>query len=153
MIIETKQLTKLYGGRAVLDDINLAVRKGSVYGLVGPNGAGKTTLLSIIAGLRQKTAGELNVAVPKQQIAVCPDSPGFEPWLSAFEVMQLAAGLVGVARTVVELKGLLVEAGLGDVIDRKVGGFSRGMTQRLAPVSYTHLRAHETDSYLVCRLL
>lgn len=132
MIIETKQLTKLYGGRAVLDDINLAVRKGSVYGLVGPNGAGKTTLLSIVAGLRQKTAGELNVAVPKQQIAVCPDSPGFEPWLSAFEVMQLAAGLVGVARTTAELKGLLVEAGLGDVIDRKVGGFSRGMTQRLA---------------------
>ena len=132
MIIETKHLTKLYGNHTVLDDINLAVRQGSVYGLVGPNGAGKTTLLSIIAGLRQQSNGEVRVAVPKQHIAVCPDSPAFEPWLTALEVMQLAAGLVGVTRTTAELTDLLTEAGLGDAVDNKVGGFSRGMTQRLA---------------------
>ena len=132
MIIETKQLTKLYGGHAVLEDINLAVRKGCIYGLVGPNGAGKTTLLSIIAGLRQRSAGELIVSVPRQRIAVCPDSPGFEQWLTAMEVVQLAAELVGVVRTTAEMEELLGEAGLGDVSHRRVGGFSRGMTQRLA---------------------
>ena len=132
MILETKKLTKRYGSHTVLDDVELHVEAGSIYGLVGPNGAGKTTLLSIIAGLRRPTSGVLTLAIEKQAVAVCPDVPEFEPWLTALEVIQLSANLVGKSKSKVQLEKLLENAGLKDSINRKVGSFSRGMTQRLA---------------------
>lgn len=132
MILETHKLTKKYGNHTVLDNVELRVEAGSVYGLVGPNGAGKTTLLSIIAGLRRSTSGDVTLDVKKQDIAVCPDVPEFEPWLTALEVMELAANLVGKSKTKAHLLKLLENAGLKDSVSRKVGGFSRGMTQRLA---------------------
>jgi ABC-2 type transport system ATP-binding protein len=70
--------------------------------------------------------------IDKLDIAVCPDVPEFEPWLTAFEIMQLAANLTGRAGSDDKLHGLLDNAGLGESSNRKVGGFSRGMTQRLA---------------------
>ena len=132
MILETENLKKCYGDRAALQDINLKIEADAIYGLVGPNGAGKTTLLSIIAGLRRPTSGAVKLKIKKQDIAVCPDVPEFEPWLTAFEVMQLAANLVGKSTTTQHLQELLESAGLGESMHRKVGGFSRGMTQRLA---------------------
>ena len=132
MILETRELTKRYGEHVVLQDVNLKIAADSIYGLVGPNGAGKTTLLSIIAGLRRPTSGEVKLKVKKHNIAICPDVPEFEPWLTALEVMQLAANLVGKASTTERLEKLLEDAGLTASIDRRVGDFSRGMTQRLA---------------------
>ncbi len=132
MILETQKLTKRYGDRTVLNDVDLKIETDSIYGLVGPNGAGKTTLLSIIAGLRRPTSGQVLLQVSKQDVAVCPDVPEFEPWLTALEVTQLAANLVGKASTKQWLQQLLDDAGLKDSMNRKVGSFSRGMTQRLA---------------------
>lgn len=132
MILETHSLTKRYGTHTVLDNVELRVDAGTIYGLVGPNGAGKTTLLSIIAGLRRPASGTISLDVKKHDVAVCPDVPEFEPWLTAMEVMELSANLVGKSRTKAQLETLLENAGLKDSINRKVGGFSRGMTQRLA---------------------
>jgi ABC-2 type transport system ATP-binding protein len=132
VILETRNLTKRYGNHVVLDNVDLKVETGSIYGLVGPNGAGKTTLLSIIAGLRQPTSGAVTLDVKKQEVAVCPDVPEFEPWLTALEVLQLAAHLVGKTKTNAQLEKLIDQVGLKQSIRRKVGGFSRGMTQRLA---------------------
>ena len=132
MILETHKLTKRYGNRTVLDNVELEVETGSIYGLVGPNGAGKTTLLSIIAELRRPTSGTASLDVTKHDVAVCPDVPEFEPWLTALEVMELSANLFGKPRTKTQLEKLLENAGLKDSMNRKVGGFSRGMTQRLA---------------------
>jgi len=70
--------------------VDLRVPEGSVFGLVGPNGAGKTTLLSILAGLRRPTAGSVSIAVERRRIAVLPDTPRFEPWLTGREVVDLA---------------------------------------------------------------
>ena len=128
--VETVGLRRDYGG-AGLFDVDLSVPRGCVYGLVGPNGAGKTTLLSILAGTRRADRGELRVAVPRRLIAVCPDVPEFDPWLTAREVVGLAATLIGAQRNGDSVGAALHVAGLADDADRAVGGFSRGMTQRL----------------------
>ena len=128
MIVKTTGLTKRYGTHTALDGVDLAVPEGSVYGLVGPNGAGKTTLLALLAGLRKPTAGELTIAVAKRKVALLPDTPQFDPWLTGREVVELARGLMGVAA---DPDRVLADAGLADAANRRVGGYSRGMLQRL----------------------
>ena len=102
-----------------------------MYGLVGPNGAGKTTMLSIISGMRHAGRGTVTVAVPRRQVAVCPDVPDFEGWLTAFEVVDLARSMVAPERGRGDVLAALRTAGLVGSAGRRVGGFSRGMTQRL----------------------
>ncbi len=127
-MIRTRGLVKRYGAIAALDGVDLEVPPGIVYGLIGPNGAGKTTLLSLLAGLRRPTAGD--IVVDGGRFAVLPDTPRFDPWLTAAEVVSLAARLAGPgARS--DLDAVLAEAGLAEAAWRRVGGFSRGMLQRL----------------------
>lgn len=130
-MIRTVSLEKRYGDTVAVDEVDLEVPPGSIYGLVGPNGAGKTTLLGMLAGLRRPTTGVIELAVDRQRVAVLPDTPHFDPWLTAWEVLDLARTLVdpGVPRD--RSDDLLAETGLADAADRTVGGFSRGMLQRL----------------------
>ncbi len=130
-LVETRGLVKAYGGVRALDGVNLRVEDGSVYGLVGPNGAGKTTLLGILAGLRRPTSGTVRTTVPRERVAVMPDTPRFEPWLTAFEVVDLARSLAAPEVPSSEVDRALEQTGLADVAGRRVGGFSRGMLQRL----------------------
>ncbi len=130
-VIATRGLTKRYGDTVALDQVDLAVPRGATYGLIGPNGAGKTTMLSILAGLRYPTAGELELSVERRRLAVLVDTPLFEPWLSAREVVDLARDLVAPDGARDEVDRALVEVGLADAADRRCGGFSRGMLQRL----------------------
>lgn len=128
-MITTQQLEKQYGSTAALDGVDLNVAAGSVYGLVGPNGAGKTTLLGVLSGLRKASGGSMEIET--DHIAVLPDTPHFDPWLTAREVVDLARVLdrrPGDAARVDELLGL---AGIADAAGKAVGGFSRGMLQRL----------------------
>jgi ABC-2 type transport system ATP-binding protein len=97
--------------------------------LVGPNGAGKTTLLGILAGLRKPTSG--TATVEASSVRVLPDTPAFDPWLTAREVVDLARYLTAPGATEHDVLEVLHEAGLADAVDRKVKGFSRGMLQRL----------------------
>ncbi len=128
-MIETKGLVKSYGATLALDAVDVSVRRGSVYGLVGPNGAGKTTLLGILAGLRGQTSGSLSVAA--SQVGVLPDTPQFDPWLSGSEVIELAHFMSKGAHDPGRVDEMLEQVGLQDAADRAVGGFSRGMLQRL----------------------
>jgi ABC-2 type transport system ATP-binding protein len=151
MMLTTTCLTRDYGGIGLFD-VDLAVPRGSVYGLVGLNGAGKTTLLSILSGMRYADGGNVGVAAPRQRVAVCPDIPQFDGWLTAFEVVDLARTLVvpradgaagdgaagdGAAgdgagdRAVHAVAAALETVGLAGAEGRRVGGFSRGMVQRL----------------------
>ena len=93
-VVETVGLTRDYGGGGLFD-VDLSVPRGCVYGLVGPNGAGKTTMLSILSGMRRADRGVVRVSVPRNRIAVCPDVPEFDGWLTAGEVVDLARSLVG----------------------------------------------------------
>ena len=137
MILRTNGLSKAYGARTVLSDVDMTVAGGSVYGLVGPNGAGKTTLLSILAGLRRASAGSVQLDVPRSRVALLPDTPQFEPWLTGREVVSLAARLAAVAigdraidaTAAVERRWPTPAWPTGP--DDRVGGYSRGMLQRL----------------------
>jgi ABC-2 type transport system ATP-binding protein len=129
-MLETFGLTKRYGEHVALSDVDISVAAGSVYGLVGPNGAGKTTLLAILAGLRRPTAGEVRVDVARRRVAVLPDTPQFDPWLTGREVVALAAHLTGASASG-QLDSVLRDAGLAEAADRRTGGYSRGMLQRL----------------------
>ncbi|HEX2851299.1 MAG TPA: ABC transporter ATP-binding protein [Acidimicrobiales bacterium] len=130
--ITTTALRKEYPGGGGLHGVDLDVPTGSVYGLIGPNGAGKTTLLSILAGLRRADAGDVRLALPFERVAVCPDVAEFEPWLTAREVVELARALTAPDLPATRIDETLAATGLRDAADRRVGGFSRGMTQRLA---------------------
>ena len=124
-------MTKTYGSHQALDGVSVTVRDGSIYGLVGPNGAGKTTLLGLLAGLRRPTSGLVDIGVPMERLAVLPDTPQYEPWLTASEVVDLSRTLSAPEIPETRVREVLVDAGLEEAIDTKVGGFSRGMLQRL----------------------
>jgi ABC-2 type transport system ATP-binding protein len=130
-VVRTEGLRKVYGSTVALDAVDLRVDQGSVYGLVGPNGAGKSTLIGLIAGLRRATAGSVRIGLERRRMAVMPDTPRFDPWLTAREVVDLARAMVAPELPSSSVSGSLGEAGLADVSDRRVGGFSRGMLQRL----------------------
>jgi ABC-2 type transport system ATP-binding protein len=129
-VVTTSGLTRDYGGVGLFD-VDLVVPRGSVYGLVGMNGAGKTTLLSLLSGLRQPGRGTISLTVPPNRVAVCPDVAEFDGWLTAGEVVDLARSLVAPAADRAAVSSALAGCGLADSIDRRVGGFSRGMVQRL----------------------
>jgi ABC-2 type transport system ATP-binding protein len=128
-MIRTGHLSKQYAETLALDGVELNVARGSVYGLVGPNGAGKTTLLGVLSGLRAATAG--SVEIDTDRIGVLPDTPHFDPWLTAREVVDLARVLGNSSSDISRVDKLLDLSGIAESADRAVGGFSRGMLQRL----------------------
>jgi ABC-2 type transport system ATP-binding protein len=139
--IELRGLTKRFGDTVALDNVDLAVRPGVVFGFLGRNGAGKTTALRILAGLARPTSGAAQILghdvtrardAVRAQIGFLPDVPGFYPWMTAREYLDFAGSLFGIEPPMLdERAGALLEmAGLATVTTR-VGGFSRGMKQRL----------------------
>jgi ABC-2 type transport system ATP-binding protein len=141
--VATHGLVRDYGHGAGLRGIDLTVRRHEVYGLIGPNGAGKTTLLSILAGLRRVDAGRVEINVAAGRVAMCPDAPEFEPWLTASEVVRQSCGLARLAgrgRDAADSQAggddavarILDLVGLASAATKRTGGFSRGMKQRLS---------------------
>jgi len=139
--IELRGLTKRFGDTVALDHVDLVVRPGVVFGFLGRNGAGKTTALRILSGLAQPTAGTAHVLghdvtgatdMVRAQIGFLPDVPGFYPWMTAREYLEFAGRLFELDRATIDARAtsLLEMAGLATVTT-KVGGFSRGMKQRL----------------------
>jgi heme ABC exporter ATP-binding subunit CcmA len=140
---ELRGVTCRFGRKAVLRGVELEVRAGEVVGLLGQNGAGKTTLFSILVGLLQPNTGvrrfggrehpEVELEV-RARLAWLAHSPQLYPLLSARENVELFVDLAGDARGegapgAVEV---LERLGLGEVVERPVGTFSRGMAQRVA---------------------
>jgi ABC-2 type transport system ATP-binding protein len=145
-VIETDGLTKIYRseGREVLalDHLNLKVKRNSVFGLLGPNGAGKTTLIMTLIGLTLPTSGSakvLGLDVVKEslkvrrKVGVLPEGAAFYDHLTAEQNLNYIAALNDIPKEArrSRIEEALRVVGLLDVKDRKVGGFSRGMKQRL----------------------
>lgn len=130
-VLEISDLTKRYGKLTALAGLDLTLHDGTVHGLVGPNGAGKTTMLLIISGLRRKTSGEITFGVPTNKVILMPDTPDFFPLLTAREIVDLARYPFRKEVSEESVTEVIELVGLGDSIDRRVGGFSRGMKQRL----------------------
>jgi ABC-2 type transport system ATP-binding protein len=139
--LQRSGLTKEYRAQRVLDAVDLEVEHGSVFGFLGPNGAGKTTTLRLVTGLARPTSGTIRVlghdvarvgATTRAELGFLPDVPAFYPWMTAPEYLRFAGGLFGLEhRVLTQRVGMLLDqAGLAGVTTR-IGGFSRGMKQRL----------------------
>ncbi len=142
VVLQTKNLTKKYGDFTAVDNLNLTVHAGEVFGLLGPNGAGKTTTILMLLGLTEPTAGEVQVLgldparnplQVKAQVGYLPDQVGFYEKLSARENLIYTAKLNGLSRPEAyrRIDDALARMGLADVADKAVRKFSRGMRQRL----------------------
>jgi ABC-2 type transport system ATP-binding protein len=131
-------LRKRYGRRVAVQDVSLDVARGEVVGLLGPNGAGKTSVIKMLLGLIRPDAGTVTVlgrpgTDPSARIGVgyLPELFRYQPWLSAAEVLTLHVRLCGIAVPEVEQRNCLALVGLADRSGDRVGGFSKGMQQRL----------------------
>lgn len=134
-VLNISGLTKVYGEVRALDELDLTIESGSIHGLVGPNGSGKTTMLSIVAGLRRKTAGDITFGIERNRMMLMPDTPDFFPLLTTREIVDLARYPFRNEVSEESVEQVIDQVGLADSIDRRVGGFSRGMKQRLALAS------------------
>jgi ABC-2 type transport system ATP-binding protein len=136
-IVETHSLTKRYGsGVLAVNSVDMSVRRGEVYGFLGPNGAGKTTTLRMLVGLIRPTSGTANVAghtpgspAGLARIGALIESPGFYPYMSGRENLEVVADLASVGQKRVDEVLDMVE--LTSRARRKFGTYSTGMKQRL----------------------
>lgn len=140
-MLELRNVTKYYGKKLALDDINITFEKG-IYGLLGPNGAGKSTMMNIVTDVLEATAGVVlynGEPVKKldekyrMKIAYLPQRVGYYPDFTAGKTLEYFAMLRGVEKKDVEerIKYALGAVNLLDSEKSKVGTFSGGMKQRL----------------------
>ncbi|MFH5823724.1 ATP-binding cassette domain-containing protein [Georgenia sp. AZ-5] len=136
-VIAVEHLTKEFGAVRAVGDLSFTVRPGRVTGFLGPNGAGKTTTLRILLGLVRQTAGTATIGGrtyaelrrPMRTVGAALEAASFHPGRSALDHLRVYAPQVGVGDA--RCREVLDLVGLGPVADRRVGGFSLGMRQRL----------------------
>lgn len=142
IVLEATGLTKKYGDFVAVNNLDLAVKKGEVFGLLGPNGAGKTTTILMLLGLTEPTEGYVRVLgfdpsrqplSVKARVGYMPDQVGFYDELTARENLIYIAKLNGIPRPQMSqrIDEALERVRLTDVADHRVATFSRGMRQRL----------------------
>ena len=144
-MIEIVGLGRTFDGKAAVEDLNLKVEEGEVFGLLGPNGAGKTTTVRMLACLIKQTSGtafvnglEINTSSDSQKIrgivGVLPESPGLYESLSANRNLDFFAQLYGVPKDKREkrIEELLKMLDLWDRRDEPVATYSKGMKQKIA---------------------
>ena len=139
LAIQTNDLCKAYGGRRVVDQLNLHVPEGCVYGFLGPNGAGKSTSMKMLLGLIHPTGGSVDLLGQRlteqnriallRQTGSLIESPSGYLHLTAQENLAIVADLKGVAHK--DIARVLDTVHLTKDKDRKVGQYSLGMKQRL----------------------
>lgn len=138
-VLKTYNLSKAYGRFNALEDVNITIKKGQIYGFIGQNGAGKTTLIRIIAGLSFKSKGNFelfgenegrNLEQARRRMGCIIDTPVFYPDKTAYsnlEIERIQKGIPGKEC----IEKALTMVGLQDVKKKKVRNFSLGMKQRL----------------------
>jgi len=140
--VHIENLKKHYGAVHALDGLNMDVASGTVFGFLGPNGAGKTTTLRILTGLAHPTSGKAQVEgldvlrdghKLARHIGHLPEEPAFYPWMTPLEFLDYLGRLYGfsAAERNSRTRELLALVRMEDVSRRRIGGFSRGMRQRL----------------------
>ena len=137
-MLECRGLTKRYGAKLALDEVDLSIGQGELVGLLGPNGAGKTTLIKSACGLLKPSSGAVSVhgapagsPAALSRIGYLAELFRFPGWLSAEEVLELHQGLSRSKAGQAERLALLAMVGLADARGVKVEAMSKGMQQRL----------------------
>ena len=136
-MITVQNLTKRFGAKTAVDDISFEVRSGAVTGFLGPNGAGKSTTMRMIVGLDRPDAGAATIGgrsyrelkAPLTEVGVLLDAKAVHPGRSARAHLRALAATHGIPNS--RVQAVIDLTGLGSVADRRVGGFSLGMGQRL----------------------
>ena len=131
-------LRKRYGRQTAVQDVSLEVGRGEVVGLLGPNGAGKTSVIKMLLGLVRPDGGEVLLLgqpatdpAARARVGYLPELFRYQPWLSPIEVLDLHVRLSGTAVPRPDRRGALELVGLAERADDRLGGFSKGMQQRL----------------------
>jgi ABC-2 type transport system ATP-binding protein len=139
-MIRTENLTKEYDGFKAVDNLNLDVKEGEIYGFLGPNGAGKTTTILMLLGILRPTRGRIylleqeltkNFLSLKGRIGVVSEKQYLYKEMTAGEYLDFFADLYGVKDKKKKIDQLLKSVSLLQVKNRKLGAFSRGMQQKL----------------------
>ena len=138
--IVTRDLAKRYGNIQALAGLTMTIPRGAVFGFLGPNGAGKTTAVKLLLGLARPSGGGAEVLgepigsrASRTRVGYLPELFRYQGWLTAREVLTLHCELAGIDRAAWprEIEDALAVVGLSDRGSTRVGGFSKGMQQRL----------------------
>ena len=137
--LQVRGLTRRFGGRVAVQQLDLTVHEGDVYGFLGPNGAGKTTAMRCILGLIRRDSGTIEIfgengLRARRHVGALVETPTFHSWLSGRRNLELScayAGLTG-ATARAEVDRVLDRVGLTERANDKAGAYSLGMKQRLA---------------------
>ena len=140
-VLTIQNLSKSFGKQKIIDSLNMTVPEGSVFGFIGQNGAGKTTTMKMVLGLLQPDGGKIHVCnepvcfgqtKTNQYIGYLPDVPEFYNYMSPSQYLRFCGEIIGISKAETGQRGqeLLSLVGLSGVT-RQIGGFSRGMKQRL----------------------
>jgi ABC-2 type transport system ATP-binding protein len=144
--IEINQLNKVYQkssktqAKTALQNIDLIIKKGSVFGLLGPNGAGKSTLINILAGLVKKTSGMVKIAnldiekhpqLCKYKIGIVPQELIIDPFFNVYETLEIYAGYFGIKKSQRRTDEIIEALGLKEKAKSKPRSLSGGMRRRL----------------------
>jgi ABC-2 type transport system ATP-binding protein len=142
-VIETNNLTKMYQQQIAVDHLTCRVEEGEIFGFLGPNGAGKTTTLLMLLGLTRPTEGSAlvcglepvrNAREVKRLVGYLPENVGFYSDMDAIQSLEYVADLNGIngkEEVQKKIQEVLSLVGLSEDARKKVGAYSRGMSQRL----------------------
>jgi ABC-2 type transport system ATP-binding protein len=136
-VIEVRGLTKTYGDQRAVDDLSFTAPAGKVTGFLGPNGAGKTTTFRCLLGLAEPSSGTAlidgrpyrELPSPRRRVGAVLESTGFHPARTARNHLRVVARAARLDAA--RIDPLLEVVGLSGAADRRVGGYSLGMRQRL----------------------
>jgi len=145
-MIALENLIKVYSGITAVDDLNLRISQGTIFGFIGPNGAGKTTTIKMMAGILKPTKGRIMIngldiarepSRVKMMIGFIPDRPFLYEKLSGKEFLKFKAGLYGISGDALDerIDGLLTTFELTQWADELIEAYSHGMKQRLVIAS------------------
>lgn len=136
-VLQTSNLTKKYKKQTALNNVNINIKKGDIYGLIGKNGAGKTTLMKIVCGLIHSTHGEIklfestDLNKQRKRIGCVIEQPVIYPLMTAREILTYYNKLLGIS-DYSNIDDLLELVGLENAGNKKTKNFSLGMKQRLS---------------------
>ncbi|HVX29481.1 MAG TPA: ABC transporter ATP-binding protein, partial [Nitrolancea sp.] len=136
--VEVEHLSKWYGDVVAVSDVSFGIGPG-VTGLLGPNGAGKSSILKVLAGLLKPSAGEVRLLGKRMRsdvelfrhIGMVPEQETIYPYLTGREFVRWNASLQRLNDIDGATQRALNTADLGDAADRRIGGYSKGMRQRI----------------------
>ncbi len=140
MIIETDNLTKMYGKKVGCSEICLSIDEGQIFGFLGPNGAGKSTLVKMLVGLLFPTSGTARILGrplgdlgARRKIGFLPEIFRYQDWLTGEELLSFHASLykMSTAEKKHRIPVVLEQVGLAGKGKQKVGSYSKGMQQRI----------------------